>query len=468
MGALLPPATASWRPGTPIRIAVTDPSEGRARRTGLSLYRQLRKLSIVNVPAAYRLAVPVGRDDFNEATRTTLARRAAHRCSKPDCRAPTSGPATDVQGTVNVGVSAHITAAARGGPRYDESLTADERRNVSNGVWLCQTCGKLVDSDNARFSVDELRAWKVAAEVAAERELGVASGPRGRVAVLERTLTGHTNYVWDVIVTPDGRRAVSASNDRTAALWDLNNGQRLCLYRGAEAEVCSIALSPDGRHVAGGCLNGEVRVWRVDVPDPLYMLNHGAPDAKVGWSDNRLLTAGSDGKIRSWSPNIEITNECAAHDAAILRVLALNDGRVATASEDGTVRVWSAGLSGPTAELQGHTGHVNSVAIAEKAELAITGSQDCTVKVWALGSCGLRRTLHGHCDQVWRVAVDPSERWIASGSGDNTVWMWDLFTGLPVDELPHDDCVAAVAFSPDGTRLVVGCDNAKLYVYGVQ
>jgi len=66
---------------------------------------------------------------------------------------------------------------------------------------------------------------------------------------------------------------------------------------------------------------------------------------------------------------------------------------------------------------------------------------------------------------VWRVAVDAESRWIASGSGDNTVCIWDAQGGRLLEELPHPDCVAAVAFSPDTRRLVVGCDDSKLYVY---
>lgn len=281
------------------------------------------------------------RDDFAAATIGTLARRSGYRCSRPDCRASTSGPATKQDRAVNLGVAGHITAAAPGGPRYYGSLTGEQRRDIANAIWLCQSCRKLVDSDTNRFSVEELRQWKAAAEASAGRELGTPQGPAGGFAVLERKLTGHTNYVWDVIVTPDGRRAVSASNDRTAALWDLHTGQRLCVYRGADAEVCSVALSPDGNYLAGGFLNGEVLVWRVDAPDPLRKLHHGAADAKVAWSGGKIVTGGRDGWLRRWGPGGALLQERAVHNDAVLKVSCLDDGRVATASEDGAVRLWS-------------------------------------------------------------------------------------------------------------------------------
>ncbi|HXK27228.1 MAG TPA: hypothetical protein VJ646_03125 [Candidatus Binatia bacterium] len=61
---------------------------------------------------------------------------------------------------MNVGVAAHITAAALRGPRYDSSLTCEERQHQSNGIWLCQTHAKLVDSDSEHFTVEMLRKWK--------------------------------------------------------------------------------------------------------------------------------------------------------------------------------------------------------------------------------------------------------------------------------------------------------------------
>jgi hypothetical protein len=117
------------------------------------------------------------RDDFPAATIRTLASRAGHHCSNPKCPRSTSGPALDENKSVNVGEAAHITAAAPGGKRYDSSLTAAERRAASNGIWLCELCGKLIDTDEARFTVEVLRQWKIDAEDRALRD--IATGAPG-------------------------------------------------------------------------------------------------------------------------------------------------------------------------------------------------------------------------------------------------------------------------------------------------
>lgn len=127
----------------------------------------------------YTHAVPV-RDEFPEDVKRIVAARAGNRCSNPDCHALTSGPQIDPTKALNVGVAAHITAAAPGGPRYDPNLTPEERRHPDNAIWLCQNCAKLVDNDPARFTVDLLRKWKAEAEKAASEQIGKTAVPVSR------------------------------------------------------------------------------------------------------------------------------------------------------------------------------------------------------------------------------------------------------------------------------------------------
>ena len=103
------------------------------------------------------------RDDFTEEVKRTLAARVGNHCSNPGCRALTSGPQVDPGKALNVGVAAHITAAAPAGPRYNPLLLSQERCHADNGIWLCQTCAKLVDNDPSQFPAHVLRAWKAIA-----------------------------------------------------------------------------------------------------------------------------------------------------------------------------------------------------------------------------------------------------------------------------------------------------------------
>lgn len=111
------------------------------------------------------------RDDFAPKVVDLLAKRVGFLCSRPGCGQPTSGPQVDAAKSINIGVAAHITAASPNGPRYDSALSPEQRGGIENGIWLCQTCGKLVDSDPTRYPAPLLQAWKQLAEDRAIRDI---------------------------------------------------------------------------------------------------------------------------------------------------------------------------------------------------------------------------------------------------------------------------------------------------------
>lgn len=103
----------------------------------------------------------MARDEFTQAVKDALARRAGYHCSKPDCRRLTIGPSLESSSSVAcVGVAAHITGAASNGPRYDASMSSESRSSIQNGIWLCATHATLIDRDTERFPVEVLNEWK--------------------------------------------------------------------------------------------------------------------------------------------------------------------------------------------------------------------------------------------------------------------------------------------------------------------
>lgn len=115
------------------------------------------------------------RDDFSAATKNLLAKRVGYRCSNIYCGRLTIGAGMAENKTVNIGVAAHIKAAAPGGPRYDPYMSAQERKSPSNGIWLCQSCSKLIDSDPVKYTTDVLYDWKYRSEQMAAEAIETAA-----------------------------------------------------------------------------------------------------------------------------------------------------------------------------------------------------------------------------------------------------------------------------------------------------
>lgn len=112
------------------------------------------------------------RDNFSAKTKNILAKRVGYLCSNPSCKKLTCGPNETPDKVVNIGVAAHITAASKGGPRYNANLDSSNRSSLDNGIWLCQNCAKLIDSNSQKYTVSILREWKKEAELFAKEKIG--------------------------------------------------------------------------------------------------------------------------------------------------------------------------------------------------------------------------------------------------------------------------------------------------------
>jgi WD40 repeat protein len=89
---------------------------------------------------------------------------------------------------------------------------------------------------------------KRAVSASEDRTLKVWDLERGKEL---ETLAGHSEAVKAAAVTPDGKRAVSASMDQTLKVWDLETGKVVAAFT-ADAPLLSCAVGPDGRGIVAG------------------------------------------------------------------------------------------------------------------------------------------------------------------------------------------------------------------------
>jgi len=131
------------------------------------------------------MTLTASRDEFGAAVRRELQQRAGSHCSI--CRCLTDGPTSESNGVLSVGVAAHITAAAEGGPRFDPALSPEDRASAVNGIWLCQTCAREIDRDLGRYTRERLVEIKLGHEARARSRIGrePTDASTARTATLE-------------------------------------------------------------------------------------------------------------------------------------------------------------------------------------------------------------------------------------------------------------------------------------------
>ncbi|MDQ1197418.1 hypothetical protein QE435_003128 [Rhizobium sp. SORGH_AS 787] len=110
--------------------------------------------------------------DFARNIIDNLSRRAALRCSNPDCDKLTTGPNLVDSKATNIGEAAHIYGARPGAARYRPEMSDDERASISNAIWLCSDCHGQIDKDAGRFPENLLLIWKEKHEEKLMQEIG--------------------------------------------------------------------------------------------------------------------------------------------------------------------------------------------------------------------------------------------------------------------------------------------------------
>ena len=261
-------------------------------------------------------------------------------------------------------------------------------------------------------------------------------------------LKGHTRLVRSVTFSPDGKTLASGGFDGNVKLWDVTTGKELAsLLQGPTDPVYCVAFSPDGKILASGSRDPEaaanttnsatIKLWDVSTgQERATFKGHTDCVHSVTFSPNgKTLASGSwDKTIKLW--DVATGKERATfegHPDGVRSVAFSPDGRtLASGSEDVTVKLWDMATGKERATLKGHTGNVYSVAYSRDGKTLASGSLDGTVKLWDVTTGKERATFKDHVKEVYCVAFSPDGKTFASGSTDTRVFLRDL-TGLSKD-----------------------------------
>ncbi|HEX5751249.1 MAG TPA: SIR2 family protein [Archangium sp.] len=295
-----------------------------------------------------------------------------------------------------------------------------------------------------------------------------------RAGSSERTLEGHRGWVRGCAVTPDGRRVVSASDDKTLKVWDVETGQELATLRGHEGWVMGCVVTPDGRRVVSASEDKTLKVWDVETGQELVTSrgHEAAVNGCVVMPDGRhMVSASDDESLKVWE--VDTGKELATlrgHVGGVMGCAVMPDGRrVVSASYDKTLKVWDWVTGKELLSLEGHTGGVRGCAVLPDGRCVVSASNDGTLKIWDVETRRELATLTGHEGWVRCCAVLPDGPRVVSASEDGTLKIWDVETRRELFALKgHGGCVGACTVTPEGRRVVSASEDGTLKIWDVE
>jgi WD40 repeat protein/tRNA A-37 threonylcarbamoyl transferase component Bud32 len=237
----------------------------------------------------------------------------------------------------------------------------------------------------------------------------------------------------------DVNRGILASGswDNTIKLWDVNTGREIRTLTGHTNWVNSVALSPDGKFLASGSADCTIKLWQVHTGIEIQTLTgHSDPVSSVAYSprtpatnsqDRQLVASGSsDCTIKLWQAytgrNIYTLT---GHSFFVNCIAFSKDGEIiASGSGDNTIKLWHINTGREIRTLMGHSDSVWSVAFSQDGQFIASGSWDNSIKLWHVHSGREISTLTGHSSYVRCVAFSPDGQTLVSGGDDDTIKIW--------------------------------------------
>jgi WD40 repeat protein len=289
------------------------------------------------------------------------------------------------------------------------------------------------------------------------------------------TLAGHGGRVTAVAVTPDGARAISASDEGLLKVWNLEQGTEERTLAGHTDWVRAVVVTADCWHAISASDDHTIRVWNIETGKQELLI-----DTQYEWlravavtPDGRQIISASDGPtLTVWDRGGGERGVLRGHSAKVNAMAVTADGRRGvSASDDRTVRVWDLDSLREVRTLRGHTAKVVALGLTPDNRFAISAGADDLMCLWDLAP-------DGGSDGPWIISARaywvrdlkmlPDARRIITASEDHKLTIWDVQTGKPERTLVgHTDWVNAVALLPDG-RAVSASDDHTLKVWDLQ
>ena len=273
---------------------------------------------------------------------------------------------------------------------------------------------------------------------------------------------GHTGLIWVVNFSPDGRFIVTASNDATARLWDVQTGKEIRQFAPPVRIVNAAEFSPDGRYLLTGSPGTVARLWDVQSGKEVRQFpGHINGAWWVDFSpDGHYAVTCDDQVARLWDVQTgQQIRQFAGHNGAVISVAFSPDGRtIATTGIDGTARVWDVATGNELRQFI-HDSDVLLPDFSPDGQYMLTVSGNMA-QLWDIQTAKEVRRFVGHTDSVLYGKFSPDGKYVLTSSNDKTARLWDAATGQELRQfIGHTGGVWAVAFSPDGKYVLTGSED---------
>ena len=313
--------------------------------------------------------------------------------------------------------------------------------------------------------------------------------------------TGHPASVNCVAISPDGTRVATGDSANAVHVWDFATGNHIYTHEGHTGPVSSVKFHPDGNLVISSSNVQEIQAWNPDTGEVLLQNIYSPSSTTVpltaGTQTSTISIAGTGNTVNNdfridmylvYPVTTDLVIDLTSHAGTTVRLW--NQGNVNFGNISGTFPTtltpaesldafigesldgdWTLTISGHNEALNGILNSwaitmifmegFRDLALSSSGDLVYIATQDnanSTVKAWDTATGELARTIYlGAANGIHTIALSPNDTTLAVAQADSTVSLWNINTSALIasyDE--HTSIVSHMAFSPDGSQLLLG------------
>ena len=281
----------------------------------------------------------------------------------------------------------------------------------------------------------------------------------------------HTGMTMSLAFSPDNAKLM-ATRDHDVVLWDAETGRPYQKLAGHKSVVTSAAFSPDGRLAVSASNDGSIKAWDVSGGREVRELAHGQPGGKgvyekevnvVLFSPNgeTILSGGNDGNLNVWNTESGKLVRVLREESSIHTLgFGPSTHAVFVGNGDGTIHLWDLEKATLTRTFVHDTGSLlRSLSISSDGKMMLSVCLD-SVKLWDTQTGKQIRTFNELGKEYYtptRVVFSPKGD-LACVGDDSYVYVWDIPSGKRLRKLSSSDLshVESLAMSHDGKYVVAG------------